>query len=270
VTDPQHELRTDIPHPARVYDYWLGGKNNFAADRASAEDALKNVPEFLDYAVGNRKFLVRATRYLAAGAGIRQFLDIGTGFPTSPNVHEVAAEAAEDPRVVYVDNDPMVYSHGQGLLAKAPGATALLADLRDPDAVLRAAGERLDLGEPVGLMFVACLHHIRDHEDPAGIVGCYLEKLAPGSYLVLSHCTSDMSPERMRIASARAERAGLTFVPRGRDEILKLFNGTPLIDPGLVLVSHWRPGIGVADPDGIGVAGPNAGRAWAYGAVATL
>jgi S-adenosyl methyltransferase len=262
VTDPQRDLRTDIPHPARIYDYWLGGKDNFAADRASAEAALRYVPEFRDYAVANRKFLVRATRYLAAEAGIRQFLDIGTGFPTSPNVHEVAAEAAEDSRVVYVDNDPMVYSHAQGLLAKAPGAAAVLADLRDPETVLRVAGERLDLGEPVGLMFVACLHHIRDHDDPAGIVARYLEKLAPGSYLVLSHCTSDMNPARMRIASVNAERSGLTFVPRGRDEILKLFNGTPLIDPGLVLVSYWRPVIGVV--------GPNADRAWAYGAVAAL
>jgi hypothetical protein len=262
VTDPHRELRTHIPHPARIYDYWLGGKNNFAADRASGEAALRNVPEFRDYAVGNRKFLVRATRFLAAEAGIRQFLDIGTGFPTSPNVHEVAAEAAEESRVVYVDDDPMVYSHAQGLLAKAPGATAVLADLRDPETVLRAAGEWLDLREPVGLMFVACLHHIRDHEDPAGIVARYLDKLAPGSYLVLSHCTSDLNPRRMHIASVHAERAGLTFVPRGRDEILKLFNGKPLTDPGLVLVSYWRPDIGIADP--------NANRAWAYGAVAML
>jgi SAM-dependent methyltransferase len=204
---------------------------------------------------------VRATRYLA-GAGIRQFLDIGTGFPTSPNVHEVAAEAAEGSRVVYVDNDPMVYSHAQGLLAKASGVAAVLADLRDPDAVLRATGAWLDLREPVGLMFVACLHHIRDHDDPAGIVARYLEKLAPGSYLALSHCTSDMNPERMHIASVGAERAGLIFVPRGRDEILKLFNGRPLVDPGLVLVTYWRSDNGVARH--------NADRAWAYGAVAAL
>jgi hypothetical protein len=238
------------------------GKDNFEADRAGARAALEYAPEFLDYAVGNRKFLVRATRYLAAEAGIRQFLDIGTGFPTSPNVHEIAAEAAEDSRVVYVDNDPMVYAHAQGLLAKAPGATAVLADLRDPDRVLRAAGERLDLDKPVGLMFVACLHHIRDHDDPAGIVARYLEKMAPGSYLVLSHCTSDMNPERMHASSVGAEQAGLTFVPRGRDEILKLFNGKPLIDPGLVLVNYWRPENGEG--------GYNADRAWAYGAVATL
>ena len=262
MTGRERDLRTDIPHPARVYDYWLGGKDNFEADRVAASGALEYIPEFLDYAVGNRRFLVRATRYLAAEAGIRQFLDIGTGFPTSPNVHEVAAEAAGGSRVVYVDNDAMVHSHAQALLARAPGASAVLADLRDPGAVLRAAGEWLDLGEPVGLMFVACLHHIRDHDDPAGIVARYLREMAPGSYLVLSHCAGDIDPERMRLSSARAERAGVPFVPRGRDEILRLFNGRPLVDPGLVLVSYWRPDNGDA--------GCNAGRAWAYGAVAAL
>jgi hypothetical protein len=262
VTGPEHDLRTDIPHSARVYDYWLGGKDNFEIDRMGAEAALRDCPEFLDYAVGNRKFLVRATRYLADEAGIRQFLDIGTGFPTSPNVHEVAAKAAGDSQVVYVDNDPMVYSHAQGLLAKSPVASAVFADLRDPDTVLRAAGERLDLDKPVGLMFVACLHHVRDHEDPAGIVARYLERMAPGSYLALSHCTSDMNPDGMRTAAAGSERAGCPFVPRGRDEIRKLFNGRPLIDPGLVLVSYWRPDNGDA--------GYNAGRASAYGAIATL
>ena len=138
----------------------------------------------------------------------------------------------------------------------------MLADLRDPDTVLRAASEWLDLDKPVGLMFVACLHHIRDHDDPAGIVSRYLEKMAPGSYLVLSHCTSDMDPERMHTASVLAEQVGLTFVPRGRDEILKLFNGKPLIDPGLVLVSYWRPDHGEVSH--------NADRAMAYGGVATL
>ena len=256
MNDPDRDLRTDIPHPARIYDYWLGGKDNFEIDRAGAHSALEIIPEFLDYAAENRKFLVRSVRYLAE-AGIRQFLDIGTGFPTSPNVHEMAGT---DARVVYADNDPMVYSHAAGLLAKAPGASAILADLRDPDAVFAAAGEHLDFDQPVGLMFVACLHHIRD--DPAGIVARYLEEMAPGSYLVLSHCTSDMNPERMHIASVGAEREGLTFVPRGRDGILKLFNARPLIDPGLVLVNYWRPDNGDADH--------NADRAWAYGAVATL
>jgi SAM-dependent methyltransferase len=258
VSDPKRELRTSIAHPARVYDYWLGGKDNFEADRAASNDALTLAPEYLDYAVANRKFLVRATRFLVKEAGIRQFLDIGTGFPTSPNVHEIA----EDGHVVYVDNDPMVFSHAQGLLAKASGVTSVLADLRDPDTVLAAAAEQLDLSQPVGLMFVACLHHIREADDPAGIVAQYLEKMAPGSYLVLSHGTGDLDPERSRIGAEMAEQWGLTFVPRSHDQILKLFNGRTLIDPGLVLVSRWRP-----DPD---EAGYNADRAWAYGGVATL
>jgi hypothetical protein len=156
----------------------------------------------------------------------------------------------------------MVYNHAQGLLAKAPGASAVLADLRDPDKVLRAAGERLDLDAPAALMFVACPHHIRDHDDPAGIIARYLEKMALRSYLMLSHSTSDLNPERMHIASAGAEKAGLTFVPRTRDEILRLFDGRPLIDPGLVLVSYWRPEGG--DP------GHNAERAWSYGGIAML
>jgi S-adenosyl methyltransferase len=258
VTGPEHDLRTNIAHPARVYDYWLGGKDNFEVDRAASAAALELAPEYLDYALANRKFLVRATRFLAGQAGIRQFLDIGSGFPTSPNVHEVA----EGSRVVYVDNDPMVYAHAQGPLAKAPGVSAVLADLRDPDTLLAAVGDQLNMSEPVGLMFVACLHHIRDADDPAGIVARYLERMAPGSYLVLSHGTGDVDPERSRIGAEMAEGWGLTFVPRSRDEILKLFNGRPLVDPGLVLVSRWRP-----DEDEPGY---NAHRAWAYGGVASL
>ena len=144
----------------------------------------------------------------------------------------------------------------------APGASAVLADLRDPDTVLAAASERLDLDEPAALMFVACLQHIRDDDDPAGIVARYLEKMAPGSYLVLSHGTGDLDPERSRIGAEMAEGWGLTFVPRSRDGILELFNGRPLIDPGLVLVSRWRPDDGER--------GYNADRAWAYGGIATL
>ena len=258
MNDQDHDLHTDIPHPARIYDYWLGGKDNFEIDRAGAHSALEIIPEFLDYAAENRKFLVRSVRYLAE-AGVRQFLDIGTGFPTSPNVHEIAGI---DARVVYTDNDPMVYSHAAGLLAKAPGASAILADLRDPDAVLSAAAEHLDFDQPVGLMFVACLHHIRDHDDPAGIVARYLEAMAPGSYLVLSHFTSDLNPERSATSAANAEAWKMIFVPRTGEEILRLFNGRPLVDPGLVLVSRWRP-----DAGGLG---HNTDRAWAYGGVAGL
>jgi SAM-dependent methyltransferase len=254
------QMRTDIPHPARVYDYWLGGKDNFEIDRAGAEEALKYMPEFLDYAVGNRKFLVRAVRFLRE-AGISQFLDIGAGFPTSPNVHEVARENGSDARVVYVDDDPMVFNHARELLAGSPGTAAAFADLRDPDAVLGAAAETLDLTQPVALLFVATLHHIVDEDQPAAIVASYLDRLAPGSYLVISHCTYDFDPEKVLGRAVAAGEWGLTFVPRSHADILTMFNGRPLVEPGLTLVTRWRPD---EDP------GPNADRAWAYGGVAPL
>ena len=159
-------IRTDVPHPARIYDYWLGGKDNFAADRSAAEHALELVPEFLDYARGNRQFLVRAVRFLA-DSGIRQFLDIGTGLPTSPNVHEVAQSIRPDAHVVYVDNDPMVFLHAEALMAKNNTTSVVRADLRNVDDVLGRAGELLDLAQPTALMFVACLHHVEDDDDPS-------------------------------------------------------------------------------------------------------
>jgi SAM-dependent methyltransferase len=254
------QLRTDIPHPARVYDYWLGGKDNFEVDRAGAEEALRYMPEFLDYALGNRRFLVRAIRFLSE-AGITQFLDIGSGFPTSPNVHEVARAANPDSRVVYVDNDPMVFNHARALLADSPGTDAVFADLRDPDALLSGAAATLDLAQPVALLFVATLHHIEDGDDPAANVARYLDRLAPGSYLVISHCTDDFAPDKVRERAASAREWGLIFVPRSHADILAMFNGRPLAEPGLTLVTRWRPD---EDP------GPNADRAWAYGGVASL
>src|SRR6266480_7028619 len=178
-------IRIDIPHPARVYDYYLGGKDNFAADREAAEWALQLLPQLRDYARGNRTFMVRATRFLRE-AGVRQFLDIGSGFPTSPNVHEIVQEADPSNRVVYVDNDPMVSLHAEALMANA-STGAVLADLRDEEIVLGEAGKLLDFTEPVALLFVACLHHISNEDNPAGIVARYLQHVAPGSYVVLSH-----------------------------------------------------------------------------------
>jgi len=253
-------IRTDIPHPARVYDYWLGGKDNFAIDRQAAEEALALLPEFADYAVENRKFLVRAVRF-ACAAGIRQFLDLGTGLPTSPNVHEVAQSAHPGARVVYVDNDPVVFVHAEELMTRSPDTSVIWADLRDPGYVLREAGRLLDFSEPVALMFVACLHHLPDGDDPAQVVGRCLTAMAPGSQLILSHQTDEFAPDRMRQASAEAAEAGLTFVPRSRADILRLFNGCDLVEPGLVLVSYWRPD---------GPPGHNADRAWAYGGIARL
>lgn len=257
---PEPGLDLSWPHPARVYDYWLGGKDNFAIDRKAAEDALGYVPEMVDYAVGNRKFLIRAVRFLA-GVGIRQFLDLGTGLPTSPNVHEVAQAADPEARVVYVDNDPMVSAHAKALMASDAGVAAFRADFRDAEQVLTRARSLIDFRHPVAIMFVASLHHLVDEDDPAGVVASYLGNATPGSYLVLSHCTDDMAAEGMREMSAEAGQRGATFVPRSRDAILAMFNGLALIDPGLVQVSYWRPD---GPPD------PNADRVYAYGGIARI
>jgi SAM-dependent methyltransferase len=255
------DIRTDIAHPARVYDYWLGGKDNFAADRAAAEQVMAVMPEILDTVRGNRRFLERAVRFLRA-AGIRQFIDIGSGLPSSPNVHEIVQADGTDARVVYVDNDPVVTSHARALMATNHATTAVAADLRDVDEVLSSAGRLLDFTRPVGLLLVGCLHHIVDSDDPAGIVARYLAALAPSSYLVISHVTNERSPEKMRANSEVAESSGAVLIPRGKDAIERMFNDRELVDPGLVLVSYWRPEGGAPEP--------NADRAWAYGGVAAL
>jgi SAM-dependent methyltransferase len=253
-------MDVSIPHPARIYDYWLGGKDNFEADRGASVFALKILPELVDYARANRGFLVRAVRFLSQ-AGVTQFLDIGSGLPTSPNVHEVANSSNPGSRVIYVDNDPMVFLHAEALMAKDDTTGVIRADMRDTAEVLRQAGELLDLSEPVALLLVACLHHLKDSNDPAGVVANYLKALAPGSYLVLSHFTSEFDPERTEFASRDAASRGVTFIPRSKDAIAAMFGGRELIEPGLVLVSRWRPD---EDP------GPNADRAWAFGGVASL
>ncbi|MGH3288048.1 MAG: SAM-dependent methyltransferase [Streptosporangiaceae bacterium] len=261
--DALANIRTDVPHPARVYDYWLGGKDNFAADRAAAEQVLQVMPEILDTVRGNRQFLVRAVGFLR-DAGIRQFLDIGSGLPSSPNVHEVAQAGGTGARVVYSDHDEVVVSHADALMAKNRNDTALVvhADLRDVDKIISRAGELLDFTKPVGLIFAGVLHHIPDSDDPAGIVARYLAALAPGSYLAISHATAERSPEKMAANADVADSSGTMLIPRSKDAIERMFNGRELVDPGLVLVSYWRPEGG--DP------GPNADRAWVYGGVAAV
>jgi SAM-dependent methyltransferase len=254
-------IRTDIPHPARVYDYLLGGKDNFAADREAAEMSLKISPEILHSARANRQFLVRAVRFLR-DAGIRQFLDIGTGLPTSPNTHEVAQDGHPDARVVYVDNDPVVLLHAEALMADNDTTTVVRADLRGTGEVLAGAGKHLDFTRPVALAFVASLHNIPDSDDPAGIVARYLAALAPGSYLVISHVTDELAPERMHAITAEYAQRGTVFVGRSKEDITGLFNGRELVDPGVTLISYWRP----AD----GQPGHNADQVWAYGGIARL
>jgi hypothetical protein len=253
-------IRVDIPHPARVYDYMLGGRDHFAADREMAEVGLRHMPEMRVSSRENRAFLVRAVRFLR-DAGIRQFLDIGTGLPTSPTTHEVAREGGHGARVVYVDNDPVVFRLAQAQLADDEDIAVIPADLREVDDVLGQAGTVLDFSEPVGLLLVAVLHNIGDADNPAGIAARYMSALAPGSYVVISHSTDEFAPDRTHAASAAATERGATWLPRPREEIALLFNGRDLVEPGLVLVPHWRP---EAEP------GPDADQAWTYCGVAQV
>jgi SAM-dependent methyltransferase len=253
-------IRTDIPHPARVYDFMLGGKDNFAADREMAEVGLRVMPEMLVSSRANRDFLVRAVRYLR-DQGIRQFLDIGTGLPVSPNTHEIVQESDPDARIVYVDNDPVVFMRAEALMAENDRIAVVRADLRDVDEVLSEAGKLLDFSKPVALLFVAVLHCVTDDDDPAAIAARYIRALAPGSYVVISHSTDEFEPERTHQASAAAMERGAVWLPRGKDAIGAMFNGLELLDPGLVRVAYWRPDT---------APGPNADQAWAYGGVAAV
>jgi S-adenosyl methyltransferase len=232
--------RTDSPYPARVYDYLLGGHDNFAADREMAELSLRVMPEVRDSARANRRFLVRAIRFLR-DEGIQQFLDIGTGLPTSPSTHEVAQSGCPGARIVCVDNDPVVVLRAESLMAGNQATRVVRADLRDVDHVLTEAGRLLDFTRPVGLLFVASLHNIPDADDPAGLVARYLTALAAGSYLAISHVTDEFDPDRMHAVTAEYQRRGTTFVGRGREAIRAMFNGRELVDPGLVRISYWRP-----------------------------
>ncbi|SCF84643.1 S-adenosyl methyltransferase [Streptomyces sp. MnatMP-M17] len=239
------ELRQDRPHSARMYDYYLGGKTNYAVDREAAEEVTRHFPGIGAAARVNRAFMHRSARYLAGHCGIRQFIDIGTGIPTAPNLHEVAQEAAPDARVVYVDNDPIVLVYADELLnSSSQGATAYVeGDVTDPGSVLAAVEESgcLDLERPVGLSLHALLHFVPDDRDPYGIVRTLLDRLAPGSYLSLSHCTPDFDPVAWAGIVEVYHSAGTAAQVRSRAEVLRFFDGLTLADPGLVVAHRWRP-----------------------------
>jgi hypothetical protein len=255
-------LDTSVPHIARVYDYWLGGKDNFEADRVVAEQVIATLPEIRLSVRAQRAFLGRAVHFLAAEAGIRQFLDIGTGLPSANNTHEVAQRAAPESRVVYVDNDPIVLLHARSLLTSLPeGATAYVdADLRDIDTILARATPVLDFGLPVAVMLLGVLHCIADEDDPAALVARLVEAMPAGSYLVMSHPASDVATAQMA-TSMRAynNQAAVPLTARSHAEVTAFFAGLDLIEPGVVQVHRWRAGTG--DP-GTGRDLPN------YGAVA--
>ncbi len=246
---------TSVAHIARVYDYWLGGKDNFAADRAAAEQAIAAWPDIVLSVRANRAFLARVVRYLAGEAGIRQFLDIGTGIPASSNTHEVAQSVAPESRVVYVDNDPVVLAHARALLTSGPhGVTSYVdADLRDTGRVLSAAAEILDFSRPVAVMLMAILQHVDNAENPYAIVATLVDSLPPGSYLALSHPASDIEAEAQgklaeRLNKTMAEKVTM----RDRAQVARFFDGLELVEPGLVRVPEWRP---ASEADATGPAG---------------
>jgi hypothetical protein len=267
--EPGHravDLQTGQPHPARVYDYLLGGKDNFAADRAAAEAGLQANPNSRIPPRENRAFLGRAVRYLAGEAGISQFLDIGTGIPTSPNVHEIAQGIEPRARIVYVDNDPIVLAQARALLTTGPeGRTAYIdADLRDIDAILGSADlqRTVDLSKPVGLLLIAVMHFIPDEDDPWTLAARLLAALPSGSYLALSHLTGDFDPAAWAGVVAVYRRSGVTMQVRPKPDVERFFAGLDLIDPGVVSLPQWRP-----DPRDVGRP-PSDAAVSVYGGVA--
>ena len=243
---PVPQVDVSRPHPARMYDYYLGGKNHYAADREVADKVLAGAPSARTGPRENRAFLGRAVRFLTAEAGIRQFLDIGTGLPTTDNVHEVAQRIAPSSRVVYVDNDPLVLAHARALLTSSPeGRTAYIqADLRDPAAILSDPATRqvLDFGQPIALMLVAILHFIPDEFRPAQILSTLLDALPSGSYLVASQVSMEDNPVLIGNAMSAYRAAGLPAQARDSGDFARLaFAGLDLVPPGAVLVSEWRP-----------------------------
>jgi hypothetical protein len=237
------DLHTDRPHPARVYNYLLGGDVYFDADRIAAEQGKRSNPASSVPPRENRAFLRRAVRFLAAERGIDQFLDVGTGIPSAPNVHHVAQGVQPAARVVYVDHDPIVLAHAEGLLDGTPeGVTRFVqADLRDPGAILTEARAVLDFDRPVGLLLVAVLHFVGDDQDPYGLVRSLVDALPTGSYLVLSHLTGDFKPEAWAAVTEIYRRQGVTMQVRPRDGVVRFFDGLELVEPGVEVLTRWRP-----------------------------
>jgi S-adenosyl methyltransferase len=256
-------IDTSKPHPARMYDWYLGGKDNYPVDEEMGRQMLALDPRVPVMARVNRAFMHRATRWLARN-GVRQFLDIGAGIPTEPNLHQVAQRIAPDSRVVYCDNDPIVLAHAAALLRSTPeGATEYLqADVRDPAAILDGVERVLDLGRPVALSLVALLHFVSDEDGAHELVDRLLSELVPGSYLMMTHATADFTPQESAAAIEKLKAAGVTLALRSRDEFARFFDGLELVEPGVEVVHKWHPELGEPVP------GQDDGVIPGYGAVA--
>jgi hypothetical protein len=247
VGQQEPELNTSAPQTARIWNYWLGGKDNFPVDREVGDQILEAFPAIVENARASRAFLARAVRYLAGEAGIRQFLDIGTGLPTANNTHEVAQAMAPECRIVYVDNDPIVLTHARALLTSTPeGATAYIdADLRDPDRILREAASTLDFGQPIAVMLMGILGHVADDDQAQSIVKRLMGGVVSGSYLTMND-GSDTSEEVVEAARIWNQSANPTYHLRSPERIARFFDGLELVEPGVVSPPRWRPEPGPA------------------------
>jgi hypothetical protein len=247
------EIDTTVPHSARVWNYWLGGKDNYEVDRAAGDAFAKTYPGIFTSARQARQFLIRSVRYLAAEAGVRQFLDIGTGLPTMDNTHQVAQRAAPECRVVYVDNDPLVLAHARALLVNTTpeGVTAYVdCDVREPEQIVADAKNILNFNEPIAVMFMGILGHIADYEESRSIVARVVAATPSGSYLALSEDTVD-SDALIAANEGYAETGAVRYNPRTVEQVVRYFDGMELVDPGVVSVSLWRPDdaeVGTAEP----------------------
>jgi trans-aconitate methyltransferase len=248
-------LDTGIPQSARVYDFLLGGKDNYEADRAVGAALVAQAPALPVMVRAQRALLARMVRYLVVEAGVRQFLDIGTGIPTGDNVHEVAQRIVPESRVVYVDNDPIVLAHARALMRSSPrGRTAFIqADVREPQEILadpRLAAV-LDRDEPVALLLIGIVHHLREEDRPYDLVRRLVDWLPSGSHLAVVTPSADFDPALMASIAATAERSGIPYVPRSKAETDRFFEGLEYVDPGLVPILAWRPDRRVKDPDAV-------------------
>ncbi|HET9560310.1 MAG TPA: SAM-dependent methyltransferase [Actinomycetota bacterium] len=246
-TEPP-EIDASVPNSARIWNYWLGGKDNYPVDREAGDEYRATYPEIVEVARASRRFLARAVRYLAGEARVRQFLDVGTGLPTEDNTHEVAQRVAPEARVVYVDNDPVVLTHARALLTSPQRATAYIdADLRDPDAILAAAARTLDLTQPVGLMLLGILGHVDDDEEARSIVRRLLAALPSGSYLTICDGTNDISEAGVEAQRRYNESGAVPYRLRSAQQIADFFDGLEVVEPGVVPCPRWRP-----DPADVG------------------
>ena len=246
------KIDTTVPHSARIWNYWLGGEDNYPVDRQAGEQTIAVLPEIVDIARASRQFLTRVVRYLAADAGIRQFLDVGTGLPTVNNTHQVAQRAAPESRVVYVDNDPLVLTHARALLTSSPeGATDYIeADARDVGPILEGAAATLDFTRPVAITMLGILPFVADDAEASGIVNGLLAAVPPGSYLAITHSTSEVSGERVVEAVRQWNQVAVTpYTLRSPERIAAFFAGLELVAPGLVPCPRWRPDPGAAVQD---------------------